>query len=277
MIKIMQEVKARADEYDLIKSLASRICGLPNGFALARRERRLVAQGLIRRVALTNESVVEHDPQGDRSAEKRSTVLKSPIPPFDPQQWIPSVNPNLSKLLPITSPNYNHGMLARRQTGTPVASPGRPESTASEWSTTSNGMMGSPSLTSEYSLRPDSVASSSDGDAGGTTLSFLRRRSPRETQIYAFVFSDLVLLTSPISERGKGTEDSCWKVLDTIGMSRVLGVTDLSGRHGKSMVIRTWATLTHIQDMTISSPSICCPWARLPDFLSQSTSAFRTA
>src|SRR5260370_4983771 len=52
VIRVMQEVKAREEEYDYVKSLATRITGMPPGFKLARRERRLIAQGLLRRIFL---------------------------------------------------------------------------------------------------------------------------------------------------------------------------------------------------------------------------------
>src|SRR6186713_1446889 len=46
----MNEVKAREDEYDHLKSLSSRIRGLPLSFTLARRDRKLIAHGAIRRI-----------------------------------------------------------------------------------------------------------------------------------------------------------------------------------------------------------------------------------
>ena len=52
MIRVMQEVKSREDDYDEAEALQSRIRGLPDGFQLARRDRRLLVQGQVHQVHL---------------------------------------------------------------------------------------------------------------------------------------------------------------------------------------------------------------------------------
>lgn len=47
IIRIMSEVKLREDEYDSVKDIASRIDNLPLSARLAKRERRLLTQGLL--------------------------------------------------------------------------------------------------------------------------------------------------------------------------------------------------------------------------------------
>jgi hypothetical protein len=47
IIRLMQDVKTREDEFTELKALVSRIQGLPAGFQLARRNRRLLAFGKI--------------------------------------------------------------------------------------------------------------------------------------------------------------------------------------------------------------------------------------
>lgn len=47
IIRIMSEVKLREDEYDSVKDIASRIKNLPHFTRLAKRERRLLTQGLL--------------------------------------------------------------------------------------------------------------------------------------------------------------------------------------------------------------------------------------
>ncbi|KNZ59331.1 uncharacterized protein VP01_1756g3 [Puccinia sorghi] len=52
VIRVLQEVKEREDEYEKLQEMEGRIKGLPSGFKLARRDRRLLAQGLMKRVQL---------------------------------------------------------------------------------------------------------------------------------------------------------------------------------------------------------------------------------
>ncbi|KAG8936780.1 hypothetical protein FRC02_011359 [Tulasnella sp. 418] len=270
VIKVMNEVKAREDEYDLVKSLAERIKGLPENFQLARRERRLIAQGLLRRVMLTEKDQVLLDAPSSPIPPQTS----SPAPTSPPNIPSHSYSPNISKLFPITSPGF---LQTRYNTHALVLSPdvARPDSTASDTSqlsassmntygnrssdgtrsTTSSVAILSPSTT-DNSIRPDSVASSNasfePSEMAGSSKhpqyqdptrhrnrsSSLRGslRSKRESQVYAFIFTDFVLLAAPIPERSllrsprSGESKECWKVLEDVGMSRVLGVTDYSGR-----------------------------------------------
>ncbi|BGP25017.1 rho guanyl-nucleotide exchange factor [Rhodotorula toruloides] len=50
MIRALQEVKAREDEYEELKVLETRLRGLPEKFKLAKRDRKLVMQGLLKQV-----------------------------------------------------------------------------------------------------------------------------------------------------------------------------------------------------------------------------------
>ncbi|KAI9628472.1 hypothetical protein H4Q26_018073 [Puccinia striiformis f. sp. tritici PST-130] len=45
MIRVLEEVKEREDEYEMLRAMEGRVKGLPAGFKLARRDRRLLAQG----------------------------------------------------------------------------------------------------------------------------------------------------------------------------------------------------------------------------------------
>ncbi|KAG8898653.1 hypothetical protein FRC01_010828, partial [Tulasnella sp. 417] len=105
VIKVMQEVKAREDEYDLVKNLAERIKGLPDGFILANRERRLIAQGLLRRAFPNEKERVQ--------LESSPATLPGPTAPEPPKPTtgIPSqtrvpLHANMNKLFPITSPRF---------------------------------------------------------------------------------------------------------------------------------------------------------------------------
>jgi len=277
----MNEVKAREDEYDLVKSLAERIKGLPVGFQLARRERRLIAQGFLKRVVVSEKDQDAMDSLVSRGT--RDSTIKAPdfpnaqvpmgTPPVPLQSPVPPspIPPYLSKLMPITSPQFMQprGTDWFSSPSSPYIAQFRPDSTSSDSSlistfsaapfdthssdgtrSTTSSVFGMTASGTEFSLRPDSVASSAwaDPQEGVYNLPFslsprLPGRSPslrsssrrREVQVYAFVFSDFVLLATPVVEhhllrspRGNDKKE-CWKVLEEVGMSRVLGVSDQSG------------------------------------------------
>lgn len=241
-----------------MKSLGGRIKGLPPGFELAHRDRRLIAQGLLCRVSLSDK---EQNTLNSMSTTNDSHDSGLPVHLAGSYPSFPSaVSPNLAKLLPITAPRLLHQHSPGNRPAVP-ASPFRPTSTASESSTSSDdtrslassSMHMSPSTT-VYSLRPEydtGSRGSFDVDPpgnkyiNGTDHAQPRSRSSslrgslrrkREVQVYAFIFTDFVLLTSPISERNllrspkSGESKDCWKVLDDVGLCRVVGVANHSGK-----------------------------------------------
>jgi len=54
MIRAMESVKIREEEYESFKIFASKIIGLPTGLVLAKRDRRLLGQGVLHRVELSD-------------------------------------------------------------------------------------------------------------------------------------------------------------------------------------------------------------------------------
>lgn len=236
VIKVMQEVKAREEEFKYIQELALRVSGLPSNFQLARRERRLIAQGLLRKVELSDaekelldgfNGSLEHLHESSPRTDAQRSPLPSPMPATPPI-------PDLAKLGPITSPLFPSYHNRTPVMGTPP-SPYTPRQTymsavsrastalseashISEW-TTSYSPTTSIAIPSDFEdgTRPDSSASSilSNGHSsfvpyGQTGLSGSsqkriapnslkhggRGKTPRETPIYVFVFNDLVVFTS---------------------------------------------------------------------------------
>lgn len=297
VIKVMQEVKAREDEYDLVKNLTERVKGLPNGFILATRERRLIAQGLLRRAFPNEKERVQ--------LESSPATLPGPTAP-EPLKLTPSIpsqtrlplNANVNKLFPITSPRFQLSFDPSNEHYS------RPDSMASDFSTepgfgdgtsdgtrstTSSSGIVSPSTTVQ-SMRPDSIASSCasfdqdymsrDPYAASPETTVPRRRSSlrslkgkREVPIYAFVFTDLVLLTVPVSERNilrspkSGESKDYWRVVDDVGISRVLGVKNLSGKldHDHLLSIDL-LPMTPGRDLDISSSPYAVPvYISLPE------------
>ncbi|GAA5981739.1 hypothetical protein JCM11641_004231 [Rhodosporidiobolus odoratus] len=263
-IRVMQEVKIREDEYEEAKVLQSRMRGLPDGFQLAARDRRLVAHGVLRRVHINDRDrgVLEMDAMA--RAGRRGDALRSGA----------STLPTLS--IPTPPP--------RGAGGSPSLS--RPESTKSTSGSSSLTYSSAPSSASPElplmppapalphsagmgggfpHLRPDSLISNasstySDDYAGPSASNQQRliKTKAKESSVHVFVFSDLIVLATKHSdptriiknaaaaakagaarkggdreakEREKEERSaSVYRVLEGVGVARVLGVSDLSGK-----------------------------------------------
>ena len=240
---------------------------MPPGFKLARRERRLIAQGLLRRIILneTEEAILDGLTVAAPSSASRTPSSASASQPPTPQPSGP-VTPSmpgidLTKLGPVTSPYFNHQptqtlpispVYNYRRSFMSMVSRASGVSDSSEWTasySSHSSMVGPPDL--DISQRPDSTASSvahipypiaSPVDspthrAPGSKVH--QKLKLRDMPVYAFVFSDLVILTAPNSEkqsslranRTTGGNDSM-QLVEQVGVSRVLGVVDHSSKLG---------------------------------------------
>lgn len=217
-----------------MKSLLGRITSLPSGFEVASRERRLLAQGMLRRVHIPKSELLDcQEPQ------------KHPRPSY----------PNTTRTRPRASSQ-----------STTLSS--TTESSASSYRSTSSSTTRLKDSTTEYSIRSDSSATSRlnapfDGrcqinapflpHAGSIPPPRISRSSPStsmatETQkpglewsnIYVLVFTDFVILAKPVLEKTQPTRglrgieiyEKC-STLDALGVFWVLGVMDHSGYCGK--------------------------------------------
>jgi hypothetical protein len=225
VIHVLNEVKAREDEYDFIKSFSTRIHGLPSSVQLATRERRLLFHGLLHLVntdvglvrnpkSLLATSTISVDSYNNRGVKplNRSSRLASAINEWD----------------------------ARR---------GRSESTSS-WSTgTSFNSFGTSSgASSDLPATPCSTFFSCyriSVPAGRLNNAASRipaspSPSPRRnstvygTPVQVFVFTDLVLLAVPTS-----SSTSDWSLLKNIGIARVLGVPEQPEQEPDGLYLRT--------------------------------------
>ena len=207
----MQEVKAREEEYELIKNLASRIKGLPSGFQLARRERRLVAQGLLRRFYLTDKECHALDSSLEVSAANSKSTLRR-----------------------MTSVSSEASSFAGDWTYHPVTQTNNLASSETDHSLRAD------SITSDITLhsRPSMSRTTNSSRSRSSSLRGSLRHKLKESSVYAFVFTDLLILTTPLTEKlhllrspKNVTEPKeTWKLVDDVGVSRVLGVTDQSGQ-----------------------------------------------
>jgi hypothetical protein len=196
IIRVLSEVKFREDEYDVVKDIATRIHGLPSSAQLARRERRLIAQGPLHRLqsahhllnfASTSDATQNRTPrlitaiddwgaQRDRSGSVKSTSTTTmSFRSYDTTSSCSSEN-RFDSHRGIVSPP--HG--------------GRDTSYA--------GFRTPPS--SQDRLRPS-----------------------QQTIVNAFVFTDLVVFATPITRR-ESNKCQNWRLLEDIGIARILAVTE---------------------------------------------------
>ncbi|KAF8583695.1 hypothetical protein K439DRAFT_1203085 [Ramaria rubella] len=224
IIRVMQEVKAREEEYELVKNLASRIKGIPSSFQLARRERRLVAQGLLHRIILSDKERHALDSASDVSKAgssqdtslSRKTSISSNSSSFT-GDWTYHPARGTGKQIPS---EQEFGLL-------------RADSTSSDKSQDSW-----PHDSPRQDCRPGVSRIATPNRSRSSSLRGSIRHRVKESSVYAFVFTDLVVLTTPVPERHhllrspkSATEPKeTWKLLEDIGVSRVLGVADHTGQ-----------------------------------------------
>lgn len=264
----MEEVKAREDEYEQLKTLAGRIKGLAPSFRLARRDRRLLAHGALHRVHISSKDRAALDMEAVNSLQRTASSTKlKPLSPFmkpfavHPTRSFDSAvsletrpvsfasdSSNAPSLLSDvassifsasdmirTPPSPYHGFID------PNLPPSRPESFTSELST------------ALLTASPNSFAATSPllptpTGRQRTPPGRLLKTRARESTVHAFVFSDLVIFANRQSDAlrlirpnksssRKGTVKDTYRILEGFGCAKVLGVSDLSGRTGEFVFI----------------------------------------
>jgi len=109
-LRVMQEVKAREEEYNLVKDLVLTIEGLSSPSSLARRERRLLIRGSCRLLASRSQAHSQRNSNGNRHSlvlldainnrdttkrsEKRRSFLPAASPDINPNIFARSPSPN---------------------------------------------------------------------------------------------------------------------------------------------------------------------------------------
>ena len=106
-LRVMQEVKSREEEYNLIKELAVAIEGLSSPSSLARRERRLLMRGSCRLLASRSQARSQRNSNGNRHSlvlldtindgtkrsEKRRSFLPGSSPDVNANAFAVSASP----------------------------------------------------------------------------------------------------------------------------------------------------------------------------------------
>ncbi|KDE09249.1 hypothetical protein MVLG_00569 [Microbotryum lychnidis-dioicae p1A1 Lamole] len=272
IIRVMQEVKSREDEYEELKRIEAKMRGLPQGFRLAQRDRRLLAQGSMKRIHASEKGrsallVAEASGVRRRSsipAIPEKALIASSLPvklpllvesrrslsgtsdsgsddpsiltEHDQTSWpaqcatldTKASYPKASSLLPKTLP------------GLPNEGPGVfSSSPVSMW--LGEGVTGGDSPNVFALSLPKRPGSSMSLDSiSGRRTKPLKLRA-KESYVQVFIFSDLVVFAQRMTENGskmssKGASlgpdrpGTAYEIIESIGVSKVDSVMDLSGQ-----------------------------------------------
>lgn len=211
VLKVMTEVKIREDDYDFLKTFASKIRGLTPASGLATRERRLLHSGPLQLVISDLRDLSGESVSGVSTVSKR--ISRS------------------SRLLDaIGKSNYDLGKAFSPTSGS--------SSMAADNDFTMTNISSSPvapSKSSWFSRLPLRRRSRHKSPSKALPLSDeAARASPdialRTVDVHAFVFNDLVLLAQ--KEQSLASEQS-WILSEDVGIFRPLSIARLRRRHAQ--------------------------------------------
>ncbi|KAI7938578.1 hypothetical protein MJO28_014157 [Puccinia striiformis f. sp. tritici] len=274
MIRVLEEVKEREDEYEMLRAMEGRVKGLPAGFKLARRDRRLLAQGLLKRVQLqqflsspqdtswalnpqltrTNQIHIGSSPQSGYSSEYMgSSHSRNSYHSNSSQQSTGS-----SVSTGVSSHKSPRSSQANRENEKPMnflnypSSPANPFPVGSKQYFDWMAVYKPPVVQSAEELTKQSKnnkrssglwESSKSDERNHLRKSFSTSRTsrkPKESPVHVFVFSDIIILATRHSDgvrlirsaklqRKKKDSPSYYSVLEDVGVSRLVAVSDISG------------------------------------------------
>jgi hypothetical protein len=214
VIHVLNEVKVREDEYDLIKSISVRIQGLPPSVQLATRERRLLFRGLLH---LVNMDEVVHNP---KVALTTSTISSDGSKSRGTNLF------NRSSKLAVAINEWD--ARRARSESTSSSSTGTSFNSLGISSGGSSDMPGTPCSTFFSSYRisiPDGRLNSTANKMPASPSPNPRNSILSGTPVQVFIFTDLVVLTAPTSTLAPVTTGD-WTLLKDIGITRILGVPE---------------------------------------------------
>ncbi|KAK0538454.1 hypothetical protein OC835_001435 [Tilletia horrida] len=268
VIRDMNDVKAREEDYRDLKALQARIKGLPEGFHLATRERRLLRQGSITSVQLTPREKIQlgltltladiqqgvphslpNSPlMGFRtfSASSSEAVRDGSFLPHSrvPGTTADSEAPGGSTTLSAASVASNTSEWDAYSPMMPTIN-GRPSSFVSMASTRSESSASFPIVPPAMGSRDhfDRLMAKAPARKSSVANMLLRKdkQKDKESVLHAFVFSDLVVLTSAEEGSGKskvsrkskstsGANQTGFELIERVGLARIVKVTDHSGK-----------------------------------------------
>ncbi|KAF8688372.1 RhoGEF domain, partial [Rhizoctonia solani] len=227
MMQVLDEVKTREEEYELTKSLLSRVSGLPSQFVAATRENRLLAQGPLTRVHVNKE--------GCSTGQPASTTRQSGT--FVGHQ---SRNRSGSRsIIGSSSTDSSRRSISSCSTGL--------RNVSTDYHTHFTSATSSRVNVSRNSLQVSRLTFGARSQIASVHASKSRPKSPGidcsgETEMYVLVFTNYIILTKRVMVGGLSrspmqSSDNQWDTLESLGVFRLLGVTDYHGRYGHEYLI----------------------------------------
>ncbi|ORY20707.1 hypothetical protein BCR39DRAFT_554891 [Naematelia encephala] len=218
IILTLQASKAREDDLEQLQSLESRLHGLPDGFTLAVRGRKLVGHGQVVRVhkdlPIRGRAGSLHSSRGSISSTVSSSAPSSATS-SSPWDFSATLTPSTCRTSAFSVTSSSSSCAPSRSNSLIQTSPSSATSPA----------------------RSPSVASNLAQLDRPTTPSSQRTKQRKEDVLTMYIFDDLVLVAAPISERGglfkkKGGREM--RVLSEAegGIGKVAEVRDWSGWGG---------------------------------------------
>lgn len=225
MIRAMEIVKVREEEYESLKVFASKIVGLPTGLLLAKRDRRLLGQGIVHRVELSDSE--RHGLQGleeemDSTSYHNATSqpmssgngVKGPLPKSSARRSVlpdsaygasprpPSCYSDVASLAPSLSTAYS-GSTGTYDSST-TFSPAMSTSLSSYSRTTSPSFQGIGGVRlpngSTTSLHPESMLSSAASlSTESTSMVHSRKKSMSPATVPASTLRGILKSTSSVA------------------------------------------------------------------------------
>ena len=232
-LRVMEEVKAREEEYDFVKDLASRIDGLSSAVPLARRARRLLWYGALlypEPSALGTPKVATKPPESPRkpnvlrsprpnkltrSPAQRGSKLATAVRDWDKRRsQRGSISSYQSSLLSAQSPDMTPSTSSASELATP----------RSGQRLHGFGLLSRPGLRAYDSPKPTQELRQI---LSGNRLGDDHEERTRERMFKVMVFTDVIVLTTALPSVPRALSNSedhmdrC-RLLDGLGLSRVL-------------------------------------------------------
>ncbi|KAF8321333.1 hypothetical protein DL93DRAFT_1636454 [Clavulina sp. PMI_390] len=202
MIRVLQGVKKREEEYEAIRSLADYLQGMPLDFVLPTRERHLIGQGPLLRVHLDSEAEDwGHMPEIDYTPVANA-------PSFD-GRFTNQLSPKSSTTSSLARHPSSRSALRNQDGRYPSINPQEQEL--------------SPSITHRAQDRLNIPQPWSPSDNQHST------EVEQPEWIYAFIFTDLVILSR--HEKyvdAHGNQSQKFHILPGVGVSRVIGFREIA-------------------------------------------------
>lgn len=262
IIRLMQDVKGSEDEHSALRRLEEQLLGLPDGLVLANRRRRIVARGTFQRVYPSSKDAIK---LSEPSRNKLGTQLFAQFKPISnsrpPSSRPPSslallgdsvTNPSAHRmarcLSPVSDSSENsegtHSQSSYHSINTDSTSDFTnsheapiPKLSRTSWSTSCGSIESSPcpdGLLQDFTpitIKPHRPLSNKRSSHN------IIKRGPTTELVEVILLSDLIVLCTrdtPSKKNflsSKKFDDACrFRLLDSIGISRLMDVEDISGQ-----------------------------------------------